>query len=46
LIAGYIAYRKFKIVFTLEAMMRQQNIENDPRQAHFIDLLPRLRGGT
>ncbi len=45
-IAGYIAYRKFKIVITLEAMMRQQNIENDPRQAHFIDLLPRLRDGT
>ncbi len=25
--------------------MRQQNLDNDPSQAHFIDLLPRLRNG-
>ena len=27
-------------------MMRQQNLNNDPAQAHFIELLPRLRNGT
>ena len=45
-IAGLQAYRKFEVVVTLEAVMRQQNLENDPNQAHFMDLLPRLRNGT
>ena len=45
-IAGYLAYKKFDIVITLEAVMRQQNLDNDPDQAHFMDLLPRLRNGT
>jgi hypothetical protein len=45
-ISGYLAYKKFKIVITLEAMMRQQNLNNDPQQAHFMELLPRLRDGT
>ena len=27
-------------------MMRHQNLDNDPDQAHFIKLLPRLRNGT
>ena len=27
-------------------MMRLQNLNNDPDQAHFIELLPRLRNGT
>ena len=45
-IAGLQAYRKFDVVITLEAVMRQQNLENDPDQAHFMDLLPRLRNGT
>ena len=26
--------------------MRQQNLNNDPQQAHFMELLPRLRDGT
>jgi ATP-dependent exoDNAse (exonuclease V) alpha subunit len=45
-ISGYLAYKKFKIVITLEAMMRQKNLNNDPQQAHFMALLPRLRDGT
>ena len=45
-IAGYLAYKKFDKVIKLEAMMRQQNLNNDPAQAHFIELLPRLRNGT
>ena len=44
--AGYLAYRKFQIVITLEAIMRQQNSDNDPNQKKFIELLPRLRNGT
>lgn len=43
---GFIAYQQFKIVITLEAIMRQQNLDNDEQQAQFIDLLPRLRDGT
>lgn len=43
---GFIAYQQFKIVITLEAVMRQQNLDNDEQQAQFIDLLPRLRDGT
>lgn len=43
---GYLAYNQFKIVITLEAVMRQQNLDNDQQQAHFIELLPRLRDGT
>lgn len=44
--AGNLAYKKFEIVISLEAMMRQQNLDNDEDQAKFIDLLPRLRNGT
>jgi ATP-dependent exoDNAse (exonuclease V) alpha subunit len=43
---GYIAYQKFKTVITLEAVMRQQNLENDQNQAKFLELLPRLRDGS
>lgn len=43
---GFKAYQQFKIVITLEAVMRQQNLDNDAKQAQFIDLLPRLRDGT
>jgi hypothetical protein len=42
---GYIAYNKFDIVVTLEEMIRQQNIENDPKQTQFMELLPRLKNG-
>jgi hypothetical protein len=45
-IGGYVAYQKFDAVITLEALMRQNNPLNDSRQAHFIELLPRLRNGT
>ena len=34
------------IIETGRKMMRQQNLNNDPAQAHFIELLPRLRNGT
>jgi len=44
-IGGYLAYEKFKKVIVLESVMRQTNIDNDPEQAHFMDLLPRLRNG-
>jgi hypothetical protein len=43
---GFLAYKKFDMVIKLEALMRQNNQLNDPRQALFIDLLPRLRNGT
>jgi len=42
---GYLAYKQFEIVVMLESVMRQQNIENDPLQAQFIDLIPRIRNG-
>jgi ATP-dependent exoDNAse (exonuclease V) alpha subunit len=45
-IAGHLAYLKFEIVITLEAVMRQQNPFNDSQQAQFMELLPRLRDGT
>jgi hypothetical protein len=43
--AGYIAYKHFKHVVILEAGMRQTNEDNDPNQALFMDLIPRLRDG-
>ena len=45
-VAGHEAYKKFEIVITLDAVMRQQNLNNDTQQAKFIELLPRLRDGT
>jgi hypothetical protein len=45
-IAGFLAYKAFKIVIQLQVAMRQLNENNDPDQAQFIELLPRLRNGT
>jgi hypothetical protein len=44
--SGFLAYQHFNIVISLEALIRQQNADNDPMQAKLIDLLPRLRDGT
>ncbi len=44
-IQGYLAYQQFDKVIVLESVMRQTNEDNDPQQAHFIELLPRLRNG-
>ncbi len=42
---GFLAYNEFKTVVMLESVMRQQNDDNDPLQAHFMELIPRLRNG-
>jgi len=42
---GYLAYKEFKHVVILESVMRQQNSEKDPIQAHFMELIPRIRNG-
>lgn len=42
-ISGYEAYRSFNIVVELSQMIRQQNLNNCPKQQHFIELLTRLR---
>jgi len=44
-IGGFIAYDIFDKVIILESVMRQTNPDNDPGQAHFMELLPRLRNG-
>jgi len=38
-------YTNFDKVIILESLMRQTNPDNDPDQAHFMELLPRLRNG-
>ena len=45
-LAGFLAYKAFNVVIQLETAMRQLNENNDPEQAQFIELLPRLRNGT
>lgn len=42
---GFAAYKNFNLVVMLEAVMRQTNDENDPEQAQFMKLIPRLRNG-
>jgi ATP-dependent DNA helicase PIF1 len=41
---GYNAYLQFKIVVKFEQVMRQQ-VDNNPDQIHFVDLLTRFRNG-
>ncbi len=41
---GYNVYKLFTNVIKLEQVMRQQ-LDDDPEQAHFIDLLTRFRTG-
>ena len=42
---GFVAYKQFKLVVMLEAVMRQTNDDNDLDQARFMELIPRLRNG-
>ena len=42
---GYLAYQKFNKVIQLESVMRQQNLEDDTIQKHFMELIPRIRNG-
>jgi hypothetical protein len=44
-IAGFEAYQQFNVVVRLEQVMRQLNLENDPEQQKFLELLPRARNG-
>ena len=39
-------YNQFDIVVNLTQQMRQENESNDPKQAHFIELLNRTRTGS
>ncbi|CAF1086008.1 unnamed protein product [Brachionus calyciflorus] len=42
-IDGYKAYNQFKAIVKLEKVERQTNLENNLKQQHFIDFLPRFR---
>lgn len=42
---GYNCYQQFTTVIVLEVSERQKNLDNDPKQQYFIDLLLRLRNG-
>jgi len=33
---GFLAYNEFKTVVMLESVMRKQNDDNDPLQAHIV----------
>jgi ATP-dependent DNA helicase PIF1 len=42
---GLLCYQQFTNAIRLEQVERQKNLDNDPEQAYFLDLLTRARNG-